>query len=297
MCVTESSLDVLDQIDAFFSLSDRFRRWLTSRSAPTEKSVAGRFVFLFETHGVHRNQIPRFLGHGLTLADMQDDASLLGRLDEPLLEAVCNQFAVRRKWLDGASAQAHPCHNFYKQPDAFVGFIEKLLADNPDADMSGLLVAPERPEADAVALLFLKESIGTVDDELIYRYHLCNNWVFSYWKARAYLTACVAIAWRYKVYVHGVYASAKEIGHLAAGETLMGWQGKGFQGLGFRRWYPDDMALKPEVFLKDVDPERQRFGWRSALDLWLDLDRQGLMYTGIDVPGVRERFLAEQAKF
>lgn len=283
---------MLDQIDAFFSLLDRFRGW----RGQTEQSVAGRLVRLLKSHGVHRNQIPRFLGHGLTLADMQDNASFLRRLDEPLLKAVCDRFAVRREWLDGASAQAHPCHNFYKQPEAFVRFIETLLEDNPDSDVNGILVAPERPRADAVALLILEESIGTVGDESIYRYHLCNNWVFSYWKARAYLTACVAIACKYKVYVHGVYASAKEIGHLAEGETLLGWQGKGFEGLGHRRWDPEDMALKPEVFLKSVDPERQRFGWRSALGLWLDLDRQGLMYTGIDVHGVRERFLAEQAK-
>ena len=28
-------------------------------------SVASRFIRLFENHGVHRNQIPRFFGHGL----------------------------------------------------------------------------------------------------------------------------------------------------------------------------------------------------------------------------------------
>lgn len=288
---------MLDQIDAFFSLIDRFRGWRrTSRNVQAGESVASRLVCLYETHGVHRNQIPRFLGHGLTLADMQDDASLLERLDEPLLEAVCERFAVRREWLDGASAQAHPCHNFYKQPEAFVGFIEKLLADSPDADMSGILIAPEQLGADTVALLIFEESIGTVGNETIYRYHLCNNWTFSYWKARAYLTACVAIAWKYKIYVHGVYATAKEIGHLAKGETLLGWQGKGFHDLGRRRWHPEDMALEPEVFLKGVDPERQRFGWRSALNLWLSLDRRGLMDTGIGVQEIHERFLAEQAQ-
>lgn len=133
-------------------------------------SVVGRFVCVFEAHGVHRNQIPRFFGHGLTLADLQDDAALLKRLDEPLLEAVCDRFAVRREWLEGASVQIHPCHDFYKHPEEFVGFIEKRLADNPGADMRGTLITPETAKGEAQALLVLEECIGAVGDQRIYRY-------------------------------------------------------------------------------------------------------------------------------
>jgi hypothetical protein len=51
------------------------------------------------------------------------------------------------------------------------------------------------------------------------------------------------------------------------------------------------------VFIRGVDPERGGFGLRAALELWLDLDNQGLMQTGLPVTGVRERFLAEWAKY
>ena len=96
-------------------LKELYRSWKYPKAPPAE-SVAARFVRLFETHGVHRNQIPRFFGHGLNLQDMQDDATLLAKLDEPLLEAACEMFAVRREWLDGAETQVHPCHEFYKYP-------------------------------------------------------------------------------------------------------------------------------------------------------------------------------------
>lgn len=106
---------VLDEVDAALSLWDRFKKWHHTRKNPPVEPVASRFVRLFESHGVHRNQIPRFFDHGLTALDMLDDDSLLAKLDEALLEDACVRFAVRREWLDGADAQVHPCHDFYKR--------------------------------------------------------------------------------------------------------------------------------------------------------------------------------------
>ena len=96
--------------------------WARGRTNVPAETVVTRFARLFESHGVHRNQIPRFIGHSLTLKDVQDDASLLAKLDEPLLEAACEMFAVRREWLDGAEKQAHPDHDFYKHPEDFARY-------------------------------------------------------------------------------------------------------------------------------------------------------------------------------
>ncbi len=271
---------MLDQVDAALSLWDRFKRWRHTRNNPPAESVASRFVRLFESHGVHRNQIPRFIGYDLTLKDVQDDASLLAKLDEPLLEAACEMFAVRREWLDGAEKQVYPCHDFYKHPARFAAFLRELKNNNFDADFQGVLIAPEEL-GDANALLILQEAIGCVGKKPIYRYHICHNWLFTYWKARAYLAACVAIAWKEDVYVHGIRLSKKEIDKLAEGETLLGWQGEGIWELGYATWHPEDMALKPDTFLKNVDSEIDNFGIKSALKLWLDLDENGLMDTGM----------------
>ncbi|HEY4697895.1 MAG TPA: hypothetical protein VIH29_07805 [Gallionella sp.] len=263
-------------IEKLGKLWDRMRG---RKSVPAE-TIVTRFIRLFESHGVHRNQIPRFIGHGLTLKDVQDDASLLAKLDEPLLEAACEMFAVRREWLDGAELQVHPCHDFYKYPEKFGAFLIKLMNENFDAHIQGVLIAPEElGEADA--LLILQESIGFVGDKPIYRYHLCHNWLFTYWKARAYLTACVAIAWKGKAHIHGVRLPKKEIEKLAEGMTLLGWKGEGIWEFGSVTWHPEDMALEPGAFLKDVDPEIDNFGIKSALNLWLDLEEQGLMDTGM----------------
>ena len=263
------------------------------------ETIVTRFVRLFENHGVHRNQIPRFFGHGLTLKDVQDDASLLAKLDEPMLVAVCEMFAVRREWLDCAELQVHPCHDFYKKPEEFIAFLIKLMNENFDAAIEGLVIAPEEL-GDADALLILQETIGFVGEKPIYRYHLCHNWGFTYWKARAYLTACVAIAWKEKVYIHGVRLPKKEIERLAEGKTLLGWKGEGIWDFGCVTWHPEDMALQPDAYLKDVDPEIDNFGIKSALSLWLGLEQKGLMDTGLGADfsvKARQSFQKELEKY
>lgn len=100
-------------------LKELYRSWKHPKAPPAE-SVTARFVRLFETHGVHRNQIPRFFGHNLTLKDVQDDASLIAKLDEEMLADACTRFAVRREWLDGSEKKVHPEHDFYKHPEEFV---------------------------------------------------------------------------------------------------------------------------------------------------------------------------------
>lgn len=270
-----TTLNILEKVKRFWD-------WLRpGRQHPEVESIATRFVRLFENHGVHRNQIPRFFGHGLSVKDVQSDQSLLEKLDEPLLQEVCELFAVRREWLDGADKTIYEAHDFYKQPGAFGPFLSTLKTLNPEGGLDGILLAPTETNGEAILILF--ERVGFVGDKAIYRYHLCNNWLFEYWKARAYLTACVAIAWKNKLNVMGFYSPEENIARLSSGETFFGDSEGDAWHWGGRRWYAEDMALHPEVFLRSVDPELNNFGTRSALELWLRLDEQGFMSTGLSM--------------
>lgn len=288
---------MLDQIEAALSLWGRFTNWRRSKQSPPVESVAARFVRLFESHGVHRNQIPRFFDHSLTLRDVQDDTALFAKLDETILEAVCKRFAVRREWLDGAESQVHLVHDFYKHPENFADFIRNLKANNPESQMIGTLIAPKEHDRDATALLVLQEIIGFVGEKPVHRYHLCSYSSFTYWKARAYLTACIAIAWKSNVFVHGVSMPQKEIKRLAEGKTQLLWKGEGVWKLGHKTWDPEDMALRPEVFLKGVDPEEGNFGIKSGLRLWLDLEQKGFMDAGGPETNTRRLFQEELEKY
>ncbi|PLK50438.1 hypothetical protein [Uliginosibacterium sp. TH139] len=259
----------LSDIKTGIDILEKLAGWVRSLRAKRKQapeSVAGRFFRLFEAHGVHRNQIPRFFGHGLTLKDVQSEAELLPKLDETALQAACNLFAVRREWLDGAEEKAYDGHDFYKHPEQVEGFLQSLIEANPDGDLDGVLLASE--EREGQALIILRETIGAIGEKPIYRYHLLNNWTFSYWKARAYLAACVAVAWRKRVCIRGVFADHKTVEELASEKCLVGVVCEGFEAYLGRKWYPEDMALKPEVFLKGIDPELNNFGISSAIGLF-----------------------------
>lgn len=289
---------MIGEILATLNIAERLARlwhWFQGTRTSPAQSVAARFVRLFESHKVHRNQIPRFFGHGLTVKDVHDEASLLIKLDETLLEGACILFAVRREWLDGAETQVYPCHDFYKRPDDIAGFLSRLKANNPDGDLGGVLLAPEND--DGQALIILHEIIGTVGDKPIYRYHLCNNWRFEYWKSRAYLTAFIAVAWKHKVHVHGLFMPAKEIDAISGGEMLLASDGTWANG--GKKWYPEDMALRPDTFLRGVDLEQDTYGLIASLELWLRLEQQDYMNTGLsmyEAGAVRQLFEQEATK-
>lgn len=266
----------------------RLFKWLKERRHSVPESVSARFIQLFESHNVHRNQIPRFFGHGLTLKDVQSDADLLLKLDETLLQAACDLFAVRREWLDGAEKQIFPIHSFYKHPDTFFEFLDALKAASPDKELSGVVLAPIEQRPNAEAVLVLQETVGWVGDKAIYRYHFCDVWTLSYWKSRTYLTACVAIAWRLGVFIHGVYADEESLQKLTGGLALPTWSADGIWSFGIKRWDPEDMALRPEAFLDGLDPELDNFGLQAGLRLWLSLCDDGFMNTGLGTHNLGE---------
>jgi len=289
-------MSLLGEISAFLSLWDRFRNWSHKQKGKKSDSIASRFIQLFEVHGVYRNQIPRYFGHNIELPDIHNEELLLLKLTDETLTAACTHFAVRREWLDGAETQAHPCHHFYKEPEQFADFIENLKRTNPDGQYRGVVVAPAKEHTRSEALFILQEMVGSIGDKAVYRYHLCDTWPLSYWKARTYLAACVAIAWKAKVFVHGTFTNEKKIKSISDGQTLLGWNGAGIWHFGSRQWDPEDMALRPEIFLRGLDPEQNNFGIHSGLSLWLELDKQGLMNTGLD-KNPRPLFIEELAKY
>jgi hypothetical protein len=286
---------IFSEVNSVIAILERVTNAWKKRKTRTATSVPHRFVELFEAHGVHRNQIPRFFGHDVTLSDLADDTSLLKKLTEPILEAACSLFAVRREWIDGAGEYPYARHDFYKSPQNFGQFIDELKTANSNSQLSGYLIVPEDVKPEDQAALILEEVIGAVGDTAIYRYHVCDDWVFSYWKSRAFLTACVAVAWKKNVLVKGRFASRHELSTLTGTQVLPG-PVLGQVVLRGRRWYAEDLALLPDQYLKGVYPEQNGFGVSSALRLWLQLEGEGWMDTGLQKE-VRPAFEAELAKY
>lgn len=285
---------IFGEVNSFITIFERILGIWKKRQTKPVASVARRFVELFEAHGVHRNQIPRFFGHDILLSDLADDESLLKKLTEPVLDVACSTFAVRREWLDGIGETPYIHNRFYKQPQDFERFIDGLKSANPEGHIFGYLLISNDVTREVPAALILAEVIGAVGEAAIYRYHFCDEWIFRYWKSRAYLTACIAIAWKKEVFINGVIATERDLSTLT-GRKLPGpilnslASSKG-------RWHPEDLALLPDQYLAGLDPEHHEFGITSALRLWLRLDNEGWMDTGLGKE-VRREFEARSAQY
>jgi hypothetical protein len=284
------------EIEAFASLLDRVKAMFVKGRADSHEPVAVRFVRVFESHGVHRTQIPRFFGCGITLKGVENFDLLTDQLTEDALKKVCALFCVNREWLDGASSQVHPVHSFYKHPKEYVEFVEKLIREWTDlatATIDGVVLAPSTTTRSENGLVILQQPVGTVEERPIYKFHLIECEAFSYWKTRGYLAALCAASWARGVYLVGRTIEPERISRLASGEELLGWSGEGIHCLqGAPNWYPEDLALNPNDYLLHVDPERENFGLLAALQLWLDLQVQGEMRTNFETGKERDAFIA-----
>lgn len=247
-----------------------------------EESVPTRFIKLFEAHGVHKNQIPVFFGHGLTISDLSSQEVLLQKLSEEVLSDACKLFNIRREWLDGVDEQIYPENDFYKRPEEF----EKFLCGFGDIEkLRGVLLFPEEPSPDyPYALMILGEPVGNIGDKVIHRYYICNGWVYNYWKSQAYLTACVAIAWKHHAYIIGRYTSHDLIKSLSFGQCFLEYKIDTALPVAGRMFYPEDMALKPDDYMVAITPEDKGYGAVNALELWLRLHSEGFMETGLPYP-------------
>lgn len=284
---------IFGEIESFASLLERAIKLFKRRSniqESKEELVSTRLINAFQAHGVHRNQVPRVLGYGLTLKDVKSDEYLLEKLDEQIISSACTMLGINRGWLEGASEEVYDTYRFYKKPKEFESFLLKLLGSTEAENISGVLLAVDKKDREADTILLLQETIGSINGKEFYRYYICSGWVFSYWKSRAYLTACVAICWKNSVFLHGKYTDSNFLGIVSEGKSLLRLGSDGICSIKGNKWYAEDLALNPEVYLEGVDPKVDNFGIISALSLWLEIDNKGLLDCGLPNARARSRF-------
>lgn len=290
---------IFGEVEAFASLIERFFKINKKEhiSEPEKEDlISTRFMNICSAHGVHRNQIPRVFDSDLTLHDVQSDQHLLKKLDEKMIVQACELFGINRDWLDGVNGQIYPTYDFYAGSSCFKEFLADLMKKS-SGKIDGVLLSPKESNKRYSALLLLQETVGHISDSPIYRYYLCNNWSFSYWKARGLLASCVAQCWKHKIYIIGKSTSYKFIDSIEAGESILDLKSSGVYSIDGARWYAEDMASLPEVFLDGIDPEIDNFGYKAGLKLWLELESSGLMDSGMQDSKARERFITELQKY
>jgi len=281
-----------DEIDALASLD---RKVFGSKPLVAElSSVPGRFVDLFEIHGIHRNQIPRFFENGVTLADIETNTKLLSKLTPELLQAAADLFAIRVEWLEGVDEQIYPIHHFYKHPEWYAEFLHQLVSAGENRIIVKLVCSTTLSYEQDAALV-LEETFDYLGNEPIVRYHLCGDWVNKYWKSRADLAACIAITLKQVGFIKGFKTPAR-IDQFSEGYGFVSelyslpyaFKRDWLFRKRFEVWNPESWTEDPIAFLDGVD--EGDFGKASALKRWLYYFDKGVMDTGYNTESIQSEF-------
>ncbi|ROS00202.1 hypothetical protein EDC56_2840 [Sinobacterium caligoides] len=197
---------MFSELLAFKELVSSLYNWLRGRGASSEKGANGetigeRFIRLFKSHGVHHNQIPKFFGHNISLADLQDNDRLLDKLTDKTLQDAADLFSVRREWLDGASDKVYKAHYCYKMPERFVNLIN-TLKQRSEIIHGRFFIAPESKGWQSCQLV-IEECVGNIGDKQVFRYHFLDDEMdFHYWRCRCYFVFFIAYAREQGVYIN-----------------------------------------------------------------------------------------------
>jgi len=241
-------------------------------------NIAARFVNLFNSHGVHRHQIPTFFDHGLSIHTCATDDELLKHITPEMLSDAAELFGVSLDWLQGASTEIYEVPDFYKYPEKFNEYLVNLKTKRPAADFHAYALIGKNKKFGQDkhdGLIIITEIIGEINERPIYRYHLSGKWIVSYWKCRGCFTACCALLFKQRIYPVGIYVEGEWLSKVIDGHCLLEYNYVDMGGMvnvpGKGRWAVNELIEIPKTFIDGVRAEHNNFGLKSALSLWLEL--------------------------
>lgn len=266
-------------------LRNRVRKAKNKNPNPEDDSVASRFIRVFESHGVHRNQIPEFFGHGLMLADVQTEDRLVEKLTPEMLSDAAELFFINSEWLAHGYGDIYPKHHFYKKPEKLGQFIDEYKSKSANHYFECVIFRSDRrTTADYDALLILKTPIGKLSNRLIYAYHICPGWMTHYWKSAADLACCISQSMQRKVYPHGCIVQESWLSEIMSCQKLLEYDFE-YETMDYPcagHWNPGEFSDTAKEFIEPLKINADNYSIPSALDRWWSYYRKGLIYVYSD---------------
>jgi len=242
---------------------------------PEPETSASRFLALFNAHGVKPSQIPDVFGHGLSIADCHCAESLTKVLTSDLMEKAAQLFGINRDWLDCASDVVYEPHSFYKNSQGFDAYLKSIALES-HLPLRATLYMPTSNSLfypDDSGVLVISIPVGEVNQRTIYVHYSC----VCYWHCRGYLAANLASMLRRYAIVYGSYVAAKVLEPVAQGQKLPVYDYGSQDAFRLKvkgRVSIEELISHPDKYLEGVDPETDKFGYRAAIDLWLNMADQ-----------------------
>jgi hypothetical protein len=254
----------------------------TKQAEDITETIATRLIALFESHGVHRYQIPEFFGHGLDIPACASDEKLLEKITSEIIHDAVVLFGVNKDWLEGSSKEIYDIPDFYKHPEKFEHYLIELLKNTSKDKLFAYAITSNKKlmNGDYDSLFVIAESIGEINQREIYKYHLLGRWVIKYWKNRAYFAACCALLHKYDLFAGGKIVEQSWLNRVYKGKQLLEYDfadrhgGVSFPIVG--SWMVDEFIEIPDKYLEGMDTEQGR-AIPLAIGKWLDLNEKGYM--------------------
>jgi hypothetical protein len=254
----------------------------TKQAEDIPETIATRLVALFESHGVHRNQIPEFFGHDLDISSCTSDEKLLDKITPEIINNAVELFGVNKDWLEGSSKEIYDIPDFYKHPEEFEHYLVELLKNTSKDKLFAYALTSNKKlmNGDYDSLFVITESIGEINQREIYKYHLLGHWGIRYWKSRACFAACCALLYKYGISVAGKVVDRHWLNEIDEGHKLLDYDfiercgGIDIPTVGM--WIVSDFVEIPDKYLDGMDTEQGR-AIPLAIGKWLDLNEKGYM--------------------
>jgi len=251
--------------------------------------VTKRFIELFESHGVHRNQIPEFFGSDLELEHILDDQKLEKVVTNNIniQQDIAQIFGVRKEWLQGIDSQIYTLEDFYGDTNEFIKFIDSLIGrDNLSEIHITLLKSINYPnERKCHAVMLIEKPIKKLGEKIIYKHIMIDIQSLRYWRTLNRTLWWIAHLRRKNISTRGVEINFSLLEDIRQGETM-------FDNLKhLNPWYPIDLTIDPKAFIKEVSYEYRNYGVIHGFKQWLELDEDGKFDTDFGRQHARERFI------
>ena len=198
-------------------------------------------------------------------------------LDTNILESAAALFGIRLDWLEGGSEELYELKHFYKQPQKFGEWLDSLMDEADKVKVDGWLLTTVFKKDQYDALILMREKIGELADENIYRYYFCEQWIYGYWKCRSDIAACVAQGLKRNQYITGRMLTQKVFNKIISLKFVPDSELEGTV-IANQRFQAEDLAINPKFFVQGLS--EGQFGIKNAVALWLEYQQLGFMDSG-----------------
>jgi len=176
-----------------------WRRSTSWRKKDPTLIVTNRFLKIFEDHDVAIPQIPLLISQ-LSLGQLRLE-SLPFALTSKVLRQTAKLFQIQLAWLEGVTDQIYNRYHCYKDPWRFFEDIKTFKIDEFDLSMVAFCSTAKLDYGGGQGqpiILVLREKCAHLDDKIIYRYRIYDEFDWGYRKSRIQLKAIIRI-WEDKV--------------------------------------------------------------------------------------------------